>query len=590
MSLVIVLGRRLSCRSNIAQSVYRTARRGLFLMLTAAIMLGAAAKHALAATDTWNPASGNWSVASNWGNLSLPGSGDTALYNSTTVSSTATLDISTTCSTINYSASGGSVTWTIAATNGNTLSLSAGGGLKAATAGSNNGGLTVNPDIIFLGNETFNSNHGNVTVNGNITASANSTLTLNNYSKSVIINGDIGDSGNSIAIASNGSGATGNGGSFTINGNLGPSVSRVTVTLTGNSSTNGSLTLTGSNSFNGPTTVSVGYLYAKNLGTTNVLNAFGSGTVVLSNTSGNATELELRADGGGTPGPINVVGAGATANNNMTVVASGTDSLTIDVNQYSANSGNTFAFGTLSFNGSAALNVTGGNGYSLSFGSVALGSSATFVPTTANLTLQGVSGGYGLAIGSAASGILFLQGTNSYTGGTTISGGVLSIASTTALPGWNLSGSYSVAPGAVLAVSNGIADANVPGIYGTTNFAAGAALGFDTTLGSRTYAGVLADTSNGALGARRSWGQYADALRQQYLQRPHHGQRRHVGDRRNRLAGHGRQLCRKHCYQQQHALEIQQLGGPDLQRCHQRRRNTSPDRKRQPRADREQYL
>ena len=63
-----------------------------------------------------------------------------------------------------------------------------------------------------------------------------------------------------------------------------------------------------------------------------------------------------------------------------------------------------------------------------------------------------------------------LAGTNTYTGVTTISAGVLSIATTAALPGWNVPGSYSVAAGAALAIGNAVPDSLIPTILGTQNF------------------------------------------------------------------------------------------------------------------------
>ena len=129
------------------------------------------------------------------------------------------------------------------------------------------------------------------------------------------------------------------------------------------------------------------------------------------------------------------------------------------------------------------------------------GGGRTVTVSANTLTIGGAISGGGYSLTKAGSGsTLVLGGSNSYGGGTTVSAGVLSISSTDALPSWNLSGSYSVAPGAVLAVGDGVADTSIATILGTTNFTASAALGFDTTQGSRTYAGVLADTSKGALG------------------------------------------------------------------------------------------
>ncbi len=100
-------------------------------------------------------------------------------------------------------------------------------------------------------------------------------------------------------------------------------------------------------------------------------------------------------------------------------------------------------------------------------------------------------------------GTLTLSGINTYTGNTTISTGALSIATIGALAGWDTNGRYSVASGATLAVYNAVSDASITTLLGTTNFAAGSRLGLDTTSGNRTYAGILTDTAQGALGLHK---------------------------------------------------------------------------------------
>ena len=104
------------------------------------------------------------------------------------------------------------------------------------------------------------------------------------------------------------------------------------------------------------------------------------------------------------------------------------------------------------------------------------------------------------ALTKVGSGTQTLGGTNTYTGNTTISNGALSITTTGALPGFSTSGRYSVANGATLAVYNAVTDANITSMLGTTNFAAGSSLGFDTTTAARTYNVILANTAQGALG------------------------------------------------------------------------------------------
>jgi autotransporter-associated beta strand protein len=102
---------------------------------------------------------------------------------------------------------------------------------------------------------------------------------------------------------------------------------------------------------------------------------------------------------------------------------------------------------------------------------------------------------------------LKLNGTNNtYSGGTTVSAGALSIGSTAALPGWNANGTYSVSANATLAVQNAVTDADIATMLGTTNFAAGSFIGFDTSAADRTYSVIIADTAQGSLGLTKVGG------------------------------------------------------------------------------------
>ncbi|MFM8763807.1 MAG: autotransporter-associated beta strand repeat-containing protein, partial [Spartobacteria bacterium] len=76
---------------------------------------------------------------------------------------------------------------------------------------------------------------------------------------------------------------------------------------------------------------------------------------------------------------------------------------------------------------------------------------------------------------------------------------MLTITSNSSLPGFSTPARYSVANGATLVVSNAVIDADIASMLGTTNFAAGAAIGFDTPT-TRTYSSNITDTSQGALG------------------------------------------------------------------------------------------
>jgi autotransporter-associated beta strand protein len=101
------------------------------------------------------------------------------------------------------------------------------------------------------------------------------------------------------------------------------------------------------------------------------------------------------------------------------------------------------------------------------------------------------------AVNKTGNGTVSLNNTNDYTGNTTVTSGILSIASTASLPGWNANSRYPVSSGATLAVQNAVSDAEVSTMLATTgNFASGSIIGFDTTAGNRTYSSNL----TGALG------------------------------------------------------------------------------------------
>lgn len=139
----------------------------------------------------------------------------------------------------------------------------------------------------------------------------------------------------------------------------------------------------------------------------------------------------------------------------------------------------------------------------LGTGNFAAGGSIGFDTTAGNRTYASnlVDTGAGaLGLIKLGTNALTLSGTNTFTGMTIIRAGILSIASTNALPGWDTSGRYHVASNATLAVGTGVSSANVDTVLGTTNFAGGANIGFDTSAGSRAYGSTIGNSLNGTLG------------------------------------------------------------------------------------------
>jgi len=186
-------------------------------------------------------------------------------------------------------------------------------------------------------------------------------------------------------------------------------------------SSTGSLDVRGANTYSGTTTVSSGTVIGRNTASTNVLNAFGTGNLLL-----NGGTLAFKANGASNGSQNIVVG-----NSGVTM---GSNAATIDVNNHSANTSNNINLNSLSL-GTGQLNVTGGNSYALRVsGTTTLTGNATVNPTTANLSLVGVvgDGGNGFGITKIGTGTLTMAGANTYTGSTSVLGGTLAL--TTAAP------------------------------------------------------------------------------------------------------------------------------------------------------------
>jgi autotransporter-associated beta strand protein len=111
------------------------------------------------------------------------------------------------------------------------------------------------------------------------------------------------------------------------------------------------------------------------------------------------------------------------------------------------------------------------------------------------------------------SGALTLMVSDSYTGGTTIAGGMLIATNTAALPGWTTTGSISaINAGSTLAVQGGTAageftQANVASVLKDVSFAAGTNLGIQVAgTENFSYSGNIANSASGALGLMKLGG------------------------------------------------------------------------------------
>lgn len=220
-----------------------------------------------------------------------------------------------------------------------------------------------------------------------------------------------------------------------------------------------------------------------------------NGDFITLTNSGNSWDTDTQIFSGNTGGASGVrLGANNTLSTSATLYSTGStgSGTTLDLAGFSQE-----VRGLANINGNNVLKITNSDNSRLS-------------TLTLNGTVNRVSGGTTIQDGAGLVQVVktgtFTQtfnGTNTYTGGTLINQGVLSIQTTSALPGWNTNGNYTVASGATLAVQNGVTEPNVATMLATTNFAAGSSIGFDTTTANRTYASAIANTAQGVLGLNK---------------------------------------------------------------------------------------
>jgi len=346
---------------------------------------------------------------------------------------------------------------------GGTLQVGDGG-----TSGSLSGDVTNNSALAFNRSDAL-SYGGVISGTGSLTKSGAGTLTLsgsNTYDDTTTV------TGGTLSVSTDGNLGAGaltlNGGNFAVTGTAtidnavalsanATITNSANATLSGGISGTGSLTksgagtlsLTGTNSYTGGTTISAGTLQVGNGGTTGSLSG---------NVTNNSALIFNRSDALSYGG--NITGTG-------TLTKSGAGTLTLTgTNSYTG--GTTISVGALQVG-------NGGTTGSLS-GDVTNTSALIFNRSNA-LSYGGDISGTGSLTKSGA-GTLTLTGTNTHTGGTTISGGMLTVNGSTGaitLNGGTLGGSGTVGnvtanSGSTIAPGNSIGTLNVAG---NTSFAAG---------------------------------------------------------------------------------------------------------------------
>jgi fibronectin-binding autotransporter adhesin len=392
--------------------------------------------------------------------------------------------------------------------------------------------LTTN----FTGSSTYS---GVISDTGSLTKSGTGTLILsgtNSYSGGTTISGGTLQMGVANALASTGDIAL-SGGVFNLNGfnqsvakisgssNITLGSAALTTSFTGsstysgvisdtgslNKSDTGTLTLSGANSYTGGTTISGGILQmgiANALASTGDvtlsggvfnLNSFNQSVAIISGSSnitlGSAALITNFTGSSTYSGVISDTGS-LTKSGTGTLILSGTNSYT---------GGTTISGGTLQMGVANALASTGDitlsggvfnlNSFNQSVAKISgssnitLGSAALTTSFTGSSTYSGVISDTG-SLTKSGSGALILSGANSYTGGTTISDGILQMGVSNAL-----------ASTGDIALSGGVFNLNgfnqsVAKISGSSNINLGSATLTTNFTGSSTYSGVISDTGS----------------------------------------------------------------------------------------------
>jgi len=464
-------------------------------------------------TRLWGGGTGDWNTGGNWQQgidgatgaaTFTDGSGATSLPSVLTFTGsaggTATNDVSGTVNVGGLNFAPGAGAYTLA---GSSFTLAPDANIRNLSTNSQ----TISADIVLAGDQWVQADPGSsLTISGGISGAAalrklgSGTLTLsgsNSYSGVTSVNAGTLVLGNAGGLA--GSTFSGGAGSLSFGsltavtfGGLSGSSNLALVnassaavalsvgannasttysgTLTGGGSLAklgaGTLTLSGENDYSGGTTISAGTLTLGNdaaLGSGGVSVAGGSLNLG-GRTIANAVSISAGVLSGGTIAAAQVAATGgaisAVLSGDGGFAKGGSGTLTLSGNNtYSGGttiSAGTLAFGNLNALGSGTLSFAGNStlrsaaaGTLANALSIDAGVTATFDSQSNANVLSGAIGGSGGLVKLGA-GTLTLSGSNTYTGGTTVSAGILAVSSAAALP---TSGTVSVATGSQLRIS-----------------------------------------------------------------------------------------------------------------------------------------
>ena len=370
-------------------------------------VLLAGAPEARSASATWSGATSDlWSTGANWSATTVPGTTDTATFNSASANTTISLGAGVTIKTLLYDTSSAAA-----------YILGSGGDGAQTLTLDNSGAITINSSVTT--NQTINANLvlGNDGATSsfaitNSSATANHTLTL-----AGAISGSSGSGVKTLTI--------GGVGRTTVSGLISHgSGGSLRLTKTGT----GILTLSGANTFTGKTTLSGGTLSINSFGNVGAASsALGAPTSVANGTidftasstltyTGPATSSDrvLKLAGGGATfthsgtGLVTLTGGITGTNNSMLfrglgditeaglVAHSGSVSRTDPGTLYLTNPGNSFPGNLLVFNGTISVSSVANSGSNSAAGSgstIFLGQNGAGSVGQGTLQFTGTSGG-----------------------------------------------------------------------------------------------------------------------------------------------------------------------------------------------------
>jgi autotransporter-associated beta strand protein len=493
------------------------------IAITIAVIFSATSASIFATDGSWNVnASGDWSLATNWLSSNIAdGAGATGnfLFDITT-GRTITIDgavASRTLGIMNIGDANATNNYTIGTSGGGTLTFDNGGSTAQLNTVSTSANNTISAPVVLTSSlDVSNASANTTTISGAISGagslsnlSGNLALTaINSYSGSTTI------SGGRITVDGDATLGDGTGTLFLSGGTLTATASRTSdviannISLTANSAISSTSTAASANFvFTGTLSGSAGTLTFRN-DSTSASNVFAprfSGgdfttnrPIVLTNSgSGGTTQLNDFNTTGTTHQYDGVISGNGGFNRSASVSGTGGTTVFTAANTYTGTT--TISQGTLQLG-------NGGTTGSLSTSSaITVNASGTFAINRSNAVAQGTDFGGSAIAGAgkflqAGAGTTTLNIANTYSGGTTISGGTLVASFDGALGSGNVS---LTAAGVVLtlqtgAVNNYIADAAsisiVTGAVTNLSFT-----GASDTVGGLTLGGT-AQTTPGTYG------------------------------------------------------------------------------------------